>query len=266
MATLAPPPVNDPVGSFIWLEWYRQLRDYLVTASSVPWNVIDFTGSNITSIALRAHNDLQSISGGSPNNFWHLTQTQHTDLTDGGETTLHNHRTDSESWEDLRFPAQGINPPGAAADPTVSSTSGTLLFSGITDNVIVGVAQMPHAWKEGSTVRPHIHLRFPTATTNNTRWRFEYDIANITGDFTNALGTYTTLSTITVTNPNNVNRHVAASFGDLTMTGFTRSAIILWKITRLANSDAADNETNDVALLEFDIHYVTNRNGTETET
>ena len=91
MATLAPPPVNDPVGSFIWLEWYRQLRDYLVTASSVPWNVIDFTGSNITSIALRAHNDLQGISGGSPNNFWHLTQTQHTDLTDGGTTILHSH-------------------------------------------------------------------------------------------------------------------------------------------------------------------------------
>ena len=108
MSTLSPPPINDPVGSFIWLEWYRQLRDYIVTTSSVPWNVIDFTGSNITNIALRAHNDLQSISGGSANNYYHLTQTQHTDLTDAGDSALHFHSSDRDSanftgttWTDL---------------------------------------------------------------------------------------------------------------------------------------------------------------------
>lgn len=168
-------------------------------------------------------------------------------------------------WDDLRFPAQGINPPGAPADPGVDDDTGLLVFSGTQDNVIVGVAQMPHAWKSGTPVRPHIHLRFPTSAVANTRWRFEYDIANRGEDFTNASGTYTTLSTITVANPQNVNRHASASFGDLSMSGFRASAIVLWKVSRLASSDAADTDTNACFLIEFDFHYRLYRVGTVGE-
>jgi hypothetical protein len=65
------------------------------------------------------------------------------------------------AWEGLRFPAQGINPAGAASPPSVdevlTSFTGTLLFSGSQENVIAGVAQMPHAWRVQSAIRPHIH-------------------------------------------------------------------------------------------------------------
>ena len=55
-------------------------------------------------------------------------------------------------WDDLRFPAQGINPAGAASPPTVDDTTfpGTLLFATNATNVIAGVAQLPHAWKRGT--------------------------------------------------------------------------------------------------------------------
>ena len=91
MPTLPPPPTNDQTGSYAWLEWFRQLRNYIATVGSVPWNIIDFSGSTISDIANRAHNLLQSIQGGSSGEYYHLTATQHTDLTDGGETTLHTH-------------------------------------------------------------------------------------------------------------------------------------------------------------------------------
>ena len=48
---LPPPPVNDQPGSFAWLEWYRQLRNYVSTSGSVPWYIINFSGSNLTDIA-----------------------------------------------------------------------------------------------------------------------------------------------------------------------------------------------------------------------
>ena len=54
------------------------------------------------------------------------------------------------AWEDLKFPSQGINPPGAASDPTRSTATGLLRFSGVNDNVIAGLAQMPHAWAPGT--------------------------------------------------------------------------------------------------------------------
>lgn len=70
---LPPPPINDQPGSFTWLEWYRQLRSYISTNGSVPWYVINFAGSNITDIATRNHDSMQSIQGGTAGEHYHLT-------------------------------------------------------------------------------------------------------------------------------------------------------------------------------------------------
>ena len=174
-------------------------------------------------------------------------------------------RTFLYRWDDLRFPATGFNPAGSTAPPTISTSTGLLDFSGVADNIIGGVAQMPHAWAPGTLIRPHIHLRFPTSAAANTRWSFGYDVASVNGNFTNASGTYTTLATITVANPQNVNKHVIAEFGDLPMVGQRESACVVWRISRLAASDAADNDGNDCTLLEFDIHYQTAKFGTVSE-
>jgi len=76
MATLPPPPINDKPGSFTWLEWYRQLRNYVSTSGSVPWYIINFAGSNITDIARRDHNNLQGLQGGASGQMYHLTGDQ----------------------------------------------------------------------------------------------------------------------------------------------------------------------------------------------
>jgi hypothetical protein len=73
MAALPPPPTTDQTGSFAWLEWFRQLRNYISTVGSVPWNIINFTGSTIANIATRSHNLLQSIQGGSSGEYYHMT-------------------------------------------------------------------------------------------------------------------------------------------------------------------------------------------------
>lgn len=85
MATnlLPPPPINDQPGSFAWLEWYRQLRNYVSTSGSVPWYIINFQGSNITDIATRLHNQLQGLQGGTAGEMYHLTSAQHSALIGG---------------------------------------------------------------------------------------------------------------------------------------------------------------------------------------
>lgn len=40
------------------------------------------------------HNSLSALQGGSTGSYFHLTETQHTDLTDGGDSTLHFHASD----------------------------------------------------------------------------------------------------------------------------------------------------------------------------
>lgn len=105
MANLPPPPVNDKPGSFAWLEWYRQLRNYVSTSGSVPWYIINFSGSNLTDIAIRLHNNLQGLQGGTAGQMNHLTDSQitallssadKTDLTDGGNSILHYHSIDRD--------------------------------------------------------------------------------------------------------------------------------------------------------------------------
>lgn len=75
--SLPPPPINDPMGSFVWLEWYRQLRNYVSQSGSVPWGVIDFNGSDIRDIALRSHNNMQTLQGGTTSQYFHITNDQH---------------------------------------------------------------------------------------------------------------------------------------------------------------------------------------------
>lgn len=124
MSTFQPPPIGDPFGSYRWVEWFRKLTGIFSAAGTVPWANVDKAGSNITDIATRAHNNLQSVQGGTtseyyhltaaqhsaltagPHNalaglqggtsgeYYHLTSAQHTDLTDGGESTAHYHDAD----------------------------------------------------------------------------------------------------------------------------------------------------------------------------
>lgn len=168
-------------------------------------------------------------------------------------------------WDDLRFPASGFNPAGSTAPPTVDTATGLLTFSGTADNIIGGIAQMPHSWLAGSTIEPHVHLIAPTPGAGSSRWKFEYNIGNNNDQLQNNYGSYTTLSTITVANPSNAKTLLLPSeFGRIQMHGFRESCCILWRITRLAASDAADNDTTAWVLAEFDIHYQINKLGTVT--
>lgn len=165
-------------------------------------------------------------------------------------------------WDDLSFPSQILRTGGASTEPSVDS-DGTLIFAGTVNNQSIAVvAQLPHAWVDGTAIRPHVHLQFKTSASANTRWKLEYNTGSVNGNFMHALGTYTTLATVTVANPANVLKHVVASFGDLTMTGYKESAIIVWKISRLANTDALDTDTNACVLTEFDLHYQVGKSGT----
>lgn len=103
---LPPPPIQDKPGTFTWLEWYRQLREYVSTSGSVPWYVINFAGSNITDIALRDHDQLQNVQGGTAGEHNHLTDAELTQIQDnfhnstasiqGGTINEYYHLTNTE--------------------------------------------------------------------------------------------------------------------------------------------------------------------------
>ena len=79
--TLPPAPIRDQWGNYTWEEWFRILRDKAnQSLVSVSWSGIDFTGSSLTDLLDRKHNDLQTIQGGTSAEYYHLTSTEYTEL------------------------------------------------------------------------------------------------------------------------------------------------------------------------------------------
>lgn len=74
--SLPPPPTNANPGSYAWSDWYYKLVKYYSTTGSVPWEVVGKTGSNLTDIVTRRHDNLQAIQGGVAGEYYHLSAAQ----------------------------------------------------------------------------------------------------------------------------------------------------------------------------------------------
>ena len=169
-------------------------------------------------------------------------------------------------WDDLRFPAQGINPAGAVAPPTVDTTltdfPGTLLFSGSQINVIAGVAQMPHSWEYGSAIQPHIHWSKTTSVAGAVSWQFKWRKASIGAAFGAWSAWLDGIASVMNGAGATTDTHYMTAFPGIAMTGDGRSTIINWQVQRVGTTDAYNS---DARLFEFDIHYQINKLGSITE-
>ena len=147
---LPPPPVNDQQGSWAWMEWYRQLRQYVAASGSVPWYIIDFSESNITDISSRQHNELQSIQGGTAGERYHLTAAQHAALSAGNHNDLSGiqggtvgsyYHINANQYAAISNSLEVLNTAATTAcptTPTVLTPSTTVISNGITYNSSTG--------------------------------------------------------------------------------------------------------------------------------
>jgi len=190
-------------------------------------------------------------------------------LEDGGALLINKRNGDQVvvdvGWEDLRFPASLINPLGATSPPSLDNTvtdfPGTLLFAGNAENIIAGVAQMPHAWLPGSSLRPHIHWSKPVGSANAVSWEFYYRHLGFPPDVAGAwVGPIA--ATITAGDPTITDSHIISGFGDISMTSRRESSMLCWQIRRQGGTDA---DAGTARLYEFDIHYQAHKTGTASE-
>ena len=161
-------------------------------------------------------------------------------------------------YDDLRFPATSINPPGGVNDADISNVDGTLLFAAGATEICVGIAQMPHSWKTGTDVEAHIHWCPTNTNTGDVYWRFEYEIQPIGGTFTG----FTTANTL-ATADGTAEKHQIHELAEIDASAIsTVSAIIKWKLSRIGG-DATDTYNADAKLLEIDFHYQIDGFGSE---
>lgn len=167
-------------------------------------------------------------------------------------------------WDDLKFPATAINPPGAVSDPDVQTTSGLLLFDAAGTELIYALAQMPHAWAEGSIISPHIHWDKTTSAAGNVLWRLRYKHSPIGGIIDANWSDYIDAVTPVPGTPdtNAAGKHLISSFGEMDMDGYTLSHCILFEVSR-HGGEASDTYAADARLIEFDVHFQIDALGSE---
>jgi hypothetical protein len=154
------------------------------------------------------------------------------------------------NYDDITFPATGLNPPGAVSDPGRNTTDGCLDFDAASTELIAGFVHMPHTWKEGSTLYPHIHWS-PTSTGGgNVLWRFSYSVADAT---TGVFPAFTDVDVLAAAGTVSA-KQLNTGFGTIVMTGQKIGRGVKWTLARIGG-DGTDTYGADAKLLELDFHY-----------
>ena len=177
------------------------------------------------------------------------------------------HRFLPPYWEDLRFPATslqggGVNDPAFLLfqDNGVASVGvWAWQFSAVLNQDLFFWAQIPHSWKQGTDLYPHIHWAPMTAAAGDVAWAYEYSFANIGNPFP-----LTTQDNIFPAAPGVALEHVLSPFTPVSVPSGLISGMFGCRIRR-RGSNAGDTYPGLVALLEFDLHYQRNTPGSRQE-
>jgi len=207
--------------------------------SFAPWQV-DFANMRIRQ---KPGNPLGMWIGDYPTNYAEFE-------TDG---TLELHG-DATVWDDLRVPVTTAKPGAVVPDFAQFLAGGglkTYLFDGTARvEEIHFTVQMPHGYKVGTDIVPHVHWTPTDTNVGDVRWSLEYTWADITDTFPNSI----TLHTVDTTSGTAWD-HQLTNFSAIVGSGTTGISSML--VCRLY-SDAShgdDSYEYDAALLEIDFHY-----------
>jgi len=168
-------------------------------------------------------------------------------------------------WDDLRVSLFTSKVPAAdypgfeqVKDDGAAST-GVFAYHFADDEYVFLATQMPHAWKEGSTIYPHIHFMTTTdvSPADNFKIGLEYSWTGI-GD---VAGNTSTISIDVSTGVNSSYKHQIANISStgIAGTGYSLSSVLLCRLYRAAAD--SDNYAGDVIITDFDIHFESDTHG-----
>ena len=169
-----------------------------------------------------------------------------------------------EVWDDLRISGLSVRTNATAPDLITLGPSGGLLALGFdgaaTTEQCYFAIQLPHGYKQGSDIYPHVHWCPVNANAGNVKWQLEYSWANIN----EAFGAPTTIPVVAAA-PGTEWKHTISSFAAISGTGKTISSMLMCRLFRNPG-DGSDTYGSDAAFLEFDFHYQIDALGSQLET
>lgn len=164
-----------------------------------------------------------------------------------GETT---------AWDDLLMPLQSGRQ-GVLNKPDFDAADGVYLFpQNDPSEIIYFNVQLPHRWKVGSVVYPHVHWH--QAANQAPVWKVDYRWADI-GGAVGAWQTYT-MDVLVKTYTSGTMHQISNNSTGISGAGKTISSILQCKLYRDDNV-----YTGDAGAVSFDVHIEVDSFGSDTE-
>lgn len=164
-------------------------------------------------------------------------------------------------WDDLRAPFSQTRQ-GALLKPDFDTTNVGLLFPQNDDTEITYIImQLPHKYKLGTNIHPHIHWQ--QMNGNTVVWKFDYKWFDVGEAVPGAFTTVTANAQAFTWAAGNL--HQIDMFPAISGAGIgSVSSILLLKVYRDDNVDAGAGG-GDALAFEFDIHYEIDTLGSQSE-
>jgi hypothetical protein len=148
-----------------------------------------------------------------------------------------------------------------------SGSQGVFLyfFSDGSEQELYFTVQVPHNYKEGSSIYPHVHWTTTSGTPSgsNVVWGLEYSVVSFGGTFPNTSINTGSTTVAEVGSLSGTHQHIITSLGTIPGTGIGISTILVCRLFR-KTGDPADTFSNSIGLLSFDLHYEMDAFGSST--
>ncbi|MHC1733886.1 MAG: hypothetical protein AB9888_17885 [Bacteroidales bacterium] len=179
-------------------------------------------------------------------------------------------------WNDLMvFPDAttkgGSNPPewGTAFMRNAGGTSmGVYLwmFAPNQEEELHFTVQIPHDYKEGTALYPHVHWTTATGTPSgsNVVWGLEYTLIAVGGSFPSTVILTTNTLVPECGTPSGTAQHLISPFTYVSGAGLGISSILVCRLYREVGN-TSDTFPNAVGLLGFDLHYEQDTQGSRDQ-
>lgn len=176
-------------------------------------------------------------------------------------------------WDDLRTPGHDVRTSGSSPPDMVGGFGGnatlfTLQFDGVStlEEVFFDV-QLPHTWKQGSVIYPHVHFS-PVSTNSNdavsrtVRFVLDYTWANVNDVF--GVVSSVEMTKAFIPNASQWQHLIASNATGIDGSDKRISSVMKCRLYR-DPANAADTYPQDVALNSFDIHFQVDSMGSVNE-
>jgi hypothetical protein len=172
-------------------------------------------------------------------------------------------------WDDLRITLDNGNG-GAALSYFSGTTAGPQIYYFRNNDGLEAMSftvQLPHSWKEGSRIYPHLHWTPKQALSGNIEWNFDYTWANYNSEKREAFPPIKT-NTVLSTGPFEANTHditvLTKNNEGIDGIGKKVSSVLICRIWRYSN-DVDDTYNGDAGALFLDFHIQVDGFGSRQE-